>query len=59
MVFKKIADLLQDYKRVLSVARKPTTDDMKEIIRICGLGVLIIGMMGFVFFLVFALLGGY
>lgn len=59
MVIKKITDLLKDYRRVLSVAKKPTLDDMKEIIRVCGIGMAVIGVIGFAFFMVFALTGGY
>ena len=59
MVVNKIVELLSDYRRVLSVAKKPGLDDMKEMIRVCGIGILAIGVIGFLFFLLFAFTGGY
>ncbi|HLC59355.1 MAG TPA: protein translocase SEC61 complex subunit gamma [archaeon] len=58
-MFKKLNDKLANYKRVLSVAKKPTLDDMKTVIRVCGMGIALIGSIGFFFFIVFALLGAY
>jgi len=55
-VFKKIIDILSDYRRVLNVAKKPTLEELKDVIRICGIGIAFIGFIGFVFFLVFALI---
>lgn len=59
MFIDKIMEKLNDYRRVLSVAKKPTKDDLKEIIRVCGIGMAVIGFIGFLFFLVFAFGGGY
>jgi len=38
---------LKEYKRVLSIARKPTMDEFTAIMKICSLGVLIVGVVGF------------
>ncbi len=59
MVEIKVKEALNDYKRVLSVAKKPTWDDLKETIRVCGIGIAVIGVIGFAFFLLFALTGSY
>ncbi len=45
------------YRRVLQVAKKPTLNDMKEVLRICGIGFLIIGVVGFVFYLISIMVG--
>jgi protein transport protein SEC61 subunit gamma-like protein len=50
MVFtQKIKDRIDNYKRVLMVARKPSKDEFKETAKITGLGMLIVGIIGFVF----------
>ena len=43
-----IKERLSDYKRVLQVARKPNSDEYKKIAKICAIGILIIGAIGFV-----------
>ncbi|MEK6874672.1 MAG: protein translocase SEC61 complex subunit gamma [Nanoarchaeota archaeon] len=35
-------------KRVLTVTKKPTTDEFKIIIKVSGLGILLIGAIGFI-----------
>ena len=47
-----IKETLTKYKRVLMIARKPDSKELKETARICGLGFLIMGVIGFVFYLV-------
>jgi len=47
-----IKETLIKYKRVLQIARKPDKDELKETIRICGIGILIIGIIGFIFYIV-------
>jgi len=51
-----IKETLIRYKRVLQIARKPDKDELKETIRICGIGVLIIGVIGFIFYIVSVLI---
>ena len=48
---------LKKYIRVLRVARKPTSKEIKTVLRICGIGFLIIGTIGFIFYLISAFLG--
>jgi len=57
----KIGETLKKYKRVLMIARKPEKEELKRSIRICGLGLIIIGLLGFFFYLisiVISLMGG-
>lgn len=44
-------------RRVVLVATKPDPDEFKVSLKITGLGMLIIGGIGFVIFMIFALLG--
>lgn len=57
----KIGETLKKYRRVLMIARKPEKEELKRSIRICGLGLIIIGLLGFFFYLisiVISLMGG-
>ena len=47
-----IRETLTKYKRVLMIARKPDSKELKETTRICGLGFFIVGIIGFIFYLV-------
>jgi len=53
-----IRETITKYKRVLMVARKPDSDELKETARICGIGSIIIGIMGFIFYIISVILGG-
>jgi protein translocase SEC61 complex gamma subunit len=57
-MIKKIIEKINDYKRVLSVAEKPTLEELKEIIRICGIGMIILGAIGLIFYIIFYFIGG-
>ena len=48
--FTKIKEFLIQCKRTLKIARKPTKDELKKTLRICGIGFIIIGIIGFVFY---------
>lgn len=52
-----IRETLVRYKRVLLVARKPDADELKETARICGMGFIIMGIIGFIFYVI-SVLGG-
>jgi len=45
------------YGRVLAMARKPTADEYSKIVQIVALGILLIGMVGFVIYLIFTYVG--
>ncbi|MEK6910010.1 MAG: protein translocase SEC61 complex subunit gamma [Candidatus Aenigmatarchaeota archaeon] len=53
-----IKETLQNYMRVLSLAKKADKDEFIDTARICGIGIAIVGAIGFVFYLVSALIGG-
>ncbi len=48
----KLKDFFVECKRVLIVTKKPTKEEFKTIVKVSGLGILIIGAIGFVIQLV-------
>lgn len=48
----KIKDFLIQCKRTLKIARKPKKEELKKTARICGIGIIIVGIIGFVFYLI-------
>jgi len=48
----KIKERLENYRRVLAIARKPTMDEFKNTAKITGLGILVIGMIGFIIYII-------
>ncbi len=47
---------LTEYKRIIQISKKPTSDEFKQIVRVSGIGMIAIGITGFViqiFFQVF------
>lgn len=53
-----LKNFIHQAKRVLQVARKPDRDEYLNVAKITGIGIIIIGMIGFVIYLVSGLLGG-
>ncbi|MBS3815068.1 MAG: protein translocase SEC61 complex subunit gamma [Hadesarchaea archaeon] len=53
-----IAKFLHECKRVLQVARKPDKDEYLNVAKITGIGVLIIGTIGFIISMASFFLGG-
>lgn len=53
-----IREFLHQAKRVLQVANKPDMDEYLNVAKITGLGIILIGVIGFVITLVSSLLGG-
>lgn len=53
-----VKETLQNYIRILSIAKKADKGEFMDTIRICGIGIGIIGAIGFMFYLVSALVGG-
>ncbi|MEM3126696.1 MAG: protein translocase SEC61 complex subunit gamma [Candidatus Woesearchaeota archaeon] len=45
---QKIREFIVECIRVLKVTRKPTNDEYKTIVKVSGLGILLIGLIGFV-----------
>lgn len=48
---------VNQYIRVLRVATKPSKDEFKAAVRITGIGIFLIGIIGFLIFLIFKLPG--
>lgn len=42
-----LKEKIAEYRRVLQVARKPSEDEYKHLVKICGLGIILIGIIGF------------
>ena len=47
-----LRDTLQEYKRVFNLTKKPTWEELKTIIKVTGLGILVIGLIGFLVFMI-------
>ncbi len=45
---RKIKDFIRECKRVLIVTKKPTKEEFKTIVKVSGLGIMIIGVIGFI-----------
>ncbi len=54
-----LRDFLHQAKRVLQVAKKPDREEYFNVAKITGLGIVIIGVIGFVIILVGNLITGY
>jgi len=42
----KIKNFIIELKRVWTITRKPTKDELKVIVKVTGIGILIIGLIG-------------
>lgn len=51
-VLKKIKSKLKEYHRVLKVTKKPDREEFLMSAKITGLGILAVGLIGFVFYVV-------
>lgn len=52
-----ISSKIQDFKRVLSITRKPSKEEFSAASKITGLGILLIGFIGFVIYVIAMLTG--
>ncbi len=52
-----LKDVFRRYIRVLQVARKPTKDEFMTTGKMSALGIFIIGIIGFMIFIIFVLSG--
>jgi len=48
----KIKETLDNYKRVLKICHKPSREDFSSAARICTIGMILMGMIGFLVYLV-------
>lgn len=42
-----LKDFIKESRRVLRVTKKPTSEEYKTIVKVSGLGILVIGLLGF------------
>jgi protein translocase SEC61 complex gamma subunit len=54
-LFTKLKGKIAQYQRVVSIARKPEKDEFVSSVKITGTGMILIGMIGFVIFLLYFL----
>jgi len=52
----RIKNKIKQYKRVLSVAHKPDKEEFVSSMRITGSGILLLGLIGFIIFLIYFLI---
>ncbi len=52
-----IRDVLKDWDRAIKLSRKPRRDEFMTIARITGLGILVIGLIGFAIRMIIQLTG--
>ena len=51
-------EFIQNCKRMLQVARKPERGEYMQVAKITGLGIILIGVMGFLIMLAASFVGG-
>lgn len=49
---------IENLKRILLISRKPTKSEFIKTVKICLAGILLIGLIGFIFYLIFTILLG-
>ncbi|MDD5417066.1 MAG: protein translocase SEC61 complex subunit gamma, partial [Candidatus Aenigmarchaeota archaeon] len=54
-IFSKIKGKLEQYKRTIEVARKPNKEEFMSSIKITGLGILLLGFIGFIIYMIYHL----
>lgn len=52
MIKFNIAEKLRNYSRVLKVAKKPDTDDFYAALKICLMGVFVVGLLGYIVYII-------
>ncbi len=57
-MFEKLSKFIQQSRYVLKLARKPTREEFVRTAKITGLGILILGLIGYVFQFVYTWLTG-
>ena len=53
----KIKETLQNYKRVLKISSKPSKEDFSTTAKICAIGIAIMGILGFLLYIISVLTG--
>lgn len=55
-IFQKSSDFWGKCVRVFKVARKPTNEEVRQVSKVSALGILAIGMIGFIIGLIYVLI---
>lgn len=53
-----IAKAISETRRILRLTRKPKSSEYNETTKICGIGIVVIGSLGFLIFMIFKLTMG-
>ena len=48
----EIKPFITECKRVLRVTKKPDTEEFKTIVKVSGIGILVVGLIGFLLFII-------
>ena len=56
-VVELVGNFIADAKRIFLVSKKPTPEEYKRMAIIVALGIIVIGIIGFIIYLFFALTG--
>ncbi|MFA6065162.1 MAG: protein translocase SEC61 complex subunit gamma [archaeon] len=51
-----LTNFIADAKRIFTVSKKPTTEEYKRMVAIVGLGIIVIGILAFIVYMIFVLL---
>lgn len=57
-IFQKIKEKLLEYRRVITVSRKPDKEEFISSAKITGFGILLVGIIGFIIFLLYFFITG-
>lgn len=55
---ESILNFIKQSKRVLKVAKKPSREEYLNVSKVTGIGIIIIGVIGFIISIIAQLLGG-
>jgi len=58
MKLPNIKEILARYRRVIMVARKPSLEELNRTARVCGFGILFMGFVAFIFYIISIIGGG-
>ncbi len=53
-----MGEFIQNCKRMFQVARKPDRDEYLQVAKITGLGIILIGILGYIIMLIASMVGG-
>ena len=53
-MYSKLKGTIENYMRVLRIARKPDTEEFSLTAKVCAIGVGFIGVIGFILFIISA-----